>query len=155
MRFLPAVLLMFLVSCAGPHAAPEEIVETPESLIRTLYDNHRPQFEQGLDLADRAVLTRYFSPALTELFVREAACRERTKEVCNLDFDPIFAAQDFDRQQVDLSIEQLSPRRFQVTYTNMERRTQIYEVLPGSDGVRIDDIVYPEAGSLKALLSAK
>lgn len=42
----------------------------------------------------RAVLGKYFSPGLIELLKKDRLCTSRTKEICGLDFDPIWASQD-------------------------------------------------------------
>lgn len=162
-----AVLLAMTVSCAAPEApqsaapavsqsaapAVSQARETPEILLQTLYSEHKPQHDKQIDFENEAQLARYFSPELTALFMRDVACKKRTEGLCNLDYDPIFAAQDFDDKPLDLVIERQSPTRFKVTYTNMTRRSQIYEVVETSSGWRISDIVYPDWGSLKAQLS--
>ena len=46
----------------------------------------KPIEEQSQD-----ILSKYFSPELVQLFLREANCRKTRKgELCNLEFDPIF-----------------------------------------------------------------
>ena len=127
--------------------------EKPEAVLEALYAAHKPQNDRDVDLGDKQQLSRYFSPALTALFLRDAECVERTKEVCNLGFDPIFAAQDFGNEELNLVIEPAGTNKFKVTFTNLTRRSLIYEVVKTDAGWRIDDIVYPEGPTLKALLS--
>ena len=138
--------LALLVSCSRS--------EPPETIIRTLYDEHKPQHERGIDFDDTQQVARYFSPELTALFAKDTACKEQTKEQCNLGFDPVFAAQDYDDKPLDLAIETLSPTRYKATFTNITRRSLIYDVVETPAGWRVADITYPDSeGSLKALLA--
>ena len=118
-RFVSLVFGL-LVSCAHE--------ERPESILRSLYADHQPQYGREVDFENQRQLGRYFTPELTALFLKDAECRERTKEICNLDFDPVFAAQDYDQQPLNLLIEQVGQRRFKVTYTNINRRSQEFDV---------------------------
>ena len=70
----------------------------PEEVIRALYKAHRPWEHKKLNLGNRAVLSKYFSPELTKLFLKNAQLeRDCPKgDLCGLDFDPILDAQDFD-----------------------------------------------------------
>ena len=70
----------------------------PEEVIRALYKAHRPWEHKELNLRSRAVLSKYFSPELTKLFLEDAQVeRDCPKgDLCGLEFDPIIGAQDFD-----------------------------------------------------------
>lgn len=143
---LTLVSLLLFTAC---HATPEE-------LLRTLYDVHRPYADDDIEYDDREELARFFTPELTELFMRDAECVDRTGEQCNLGFDPIFNAQDYSDElnpDLDLVIEKVGERRYKVTFTNLTRRSLVYEVEQTRNGWRISDIVYPEGGNLKAILS--
>ncbi|GLQ94413.1 DUF3828 domain-containing protein [Dyella acidisoli] len=50
----------------------------------------------GIDLFDQPaeVLSRYFDQHMVELIVRDRQCRDRTHEVCRLDYAPIWDSQD-------------------------------------------------------------
>src|SRR5215471_17686761 len=69
--------------------------DSPEALILSLYSHHQPSRGEGLDTCNRVDLARYCDARLTDLFLKECACRKRTGEVCNLDWDPFYDAQDF------------------------------------------------------------
>src|SRR5262249_8610218 len=72
--------------------------EDPEEVIRAIYKAHRPWEHKELNLGSRAMLSKYFSPELTKLFLKNAQVeRDCPKgDLCGLDFDPIIGAQDFD-----------------------------------------------------------
>ena len=139
-------------------AAPVPAVDNgPEQLVQRLYAEHKPQFEQGMDLANQAKLSEYFTPELTALFIADDECVKRTQELCNLGFDPIFAAQDYDdnrESKLDLAVERVSesPVRVKATFTNLDRRSLTYELQQTPAGWRISDIAYPESPSLVAIL---
>src|SRR5262245_16922029 len=69
-----------------------------EEVIRALYKAHRPWEHKELNIRSRAVLSKYFSPELTKLFLKDAQVeRDCPKgDLCGLEFDPILGSQDFD-----------------------------------------------------------
>ena len=88
------VLMLLTVAASSAVAAGDD----PEEVIRALYKAHRPWEHKQLNLGNRAVLSKYFSPELTKLFLKNAQVgRDCPKgDLCGLDFDPILGAQDFD-----------------------------------------------------------
>jgi hypothetical protein len=139
----------------------------PEEVIRALYRAHRPWEHKGLDLRNRAVLSKYFSPELTKLFLKNAQVeRDCPKgDLCGLDFDPIFGAQDFDDHlNFKLRITEASPPqtgRFEARFKlfNEEKSEQeqviVFQLVQLKNGWRIDDIVYPkDKTTLKAVITA-
>ena len=139
----------------------------PEEVIRALYEAHRPWEHKELNLGNRAVLSKYFSPELTKLFLKNAQLeRDCPKsDLCGLDFDPILGAQDFDDHlNFKLRITGATPPqigRFEARFKlfNEEKPEQeqvlIFQLVQLKNGWRIDDIVYPHNNaSLKAVLTA-
>jgi hypothetical protein len=139
----------------------------PEEVIRALYKVHRPWEHKELDLDNRAVLSKYFSPELTKLFLKNAQVeRDCPKgDLCGLDFDPIIGAQDFDDHlNFKLHITEATPPRtgrFEARFYlfNEEKPEQeqvlVFQLVQLKNGWRIDDIVYPkENASLKAVITA-
>ncbi len=64
--------------------------------MRSVYAQHRPAKNAGLKLCDRKTVSQYFDTRLTELLLKDCACARRTREVCALDWDPFYDAQDFE-----------------------------------------------------------
>ena len=62
------VLALLTVVASSAVAAGDD----PEEVIRALYKAHRPWEHKELNLANRAVLSKYFSPELTKLFLKNA-----------------------------------------------------------------------------------
>jgi hypothetical protein len=141
--------------------------DDPEEVIRALYKAHRPWEHKGLDLRNRAVLSKYFSPELTKLFLKNAQVeRDCPKgDLCGLDFDPIIGAQDFDDHlNFKLRITEATPPqtgRFEARFKlfNEEKPEQeqvlVFQLVQLKNGWRIDDIIYPkDKTTLKAVLTA-
>src|SRR5256885_15669188 len=89
-------LILALLTVVASSAVAAE--DGPEEVIRALYKAHRPWEHKGLNLRNRAVLSKYFSPELTKLFLKNAQLERDCPEgdLCGLEFDPIIGAQDFD-----------------------------------------------------------
>lgn len=139
----------------------------PEEVIRSLYQAHRPWQHKELNLGNRAVLSKYFSPELTKLFLKNAQVeRDCPKgDLCGLDFDPILGAQDFDEHlNFSLRITETTPpqtgrfeARFKLFNEAKAEQEQIlvFQLVQLKNGWRIDDIIYTkDNASLKAVLTA-
>ena len=79
-----ALILALLMAVASSAVAAED---GPEEVIRALYKAHRPWEHKELNLGNRAVLSKYFSPELTKLFLKNAQLeRDCPKgDLCGLD----------------------------------------------------------------------
>src|ERR1700757_1205628 len=137
----------------------------PEEVIRTLYKAHRPWERKELNLGNRAVLSKYFSPELTKLFLKNAQLERDCPEgeLCGLDFDPILGAQDFDDHlNFQLHITEATPpqtgrfeARFKLFNEDKQEQVVVFQLVQLKNGWRIDDIIYPnDNASLKAVITA-
>jgi hypothetical protein len=129
---------------------------SPEDFIRSLYRFHQPWRNQSDWFGDKRTLSKYFDKELTALFIKDAECEKREQGVCNLDFDPIYDAQDFERT-TNLQIAAVTDQAdlFKVTFTNLGTRTLVYRLTNTPSGWRISDIKYSDGPSLKEILSRK
>src|SRR4029453_160403 len=141
--------------------------DDPEELIRALYKAHRPWEHKALNLRSRAVLSKYFSPELTKLFLKNAQVeRDCPKgDLCGLDFDPILGAQDYDDHlNFKLRITEATPpqtgrfeARFKLFNEGKPEQEQVlvFQLVQLKNGWRIDDIIYTkDNATLKAVLTA-
>ena len=156
------VLALLTITASSAVAAGDG----PEEVIRALYKVHRPWEHKELNLSNRAVLSKYFSPELTKLFLKNAQVERDCPEgdLCGIEFDPILGSQDFDDDlRFDLRITQATPAqagRFEAHFKsfNEEKAEQVvvFQLVQLKNGWRIDDIIYPRLDntSLKALLTA-
>ena len=160
-RTLVITLLTVLASSA---VAAED---GPEEVIRALYKAHRPWEHKELNIRSRAVLSKYFSPELTTLFLKNAQVeRDCPKgDLCGLEFDPILGAQDFDDHlDFELHITEATPPqtgRFEARFKlfNEQKPEQeqvlIFQLVQLKNGWRIDDITYTKHNTtLKAVITA-
>ena len=106
-----AIVLALLTVAASSAVAA---TNGPEEVIRALYKVHRPWEPKELNLSNRAVLSKYFSPELTKLFLKNAQVeRDCPKgDLCGIEFDPILGSQDFDDNlNLKLRITEATPRQ--------------------------------------------
>jgi hypothetical protein len=160
---LKALVLALLTVVASSAVAAGD---RPEQVIRALYKAHRPWEHKELNLGNRAVLSKYFSPELTKLFLRNAQLERDCPEgdLCGIDFDPILGAQDFDDHlNFKLQITEATPpqtgrfeARFKLFNEDKAEEVVVFQLVQSKNGWRIDDIIYPDAdnASLKAVLTA-
>jgi hypothetical protein len=159
-----ALILSLLTVIASSAAAAGD---GPEEVIRALYKAHRPWEHKEVNLGNRAMLSKYFSPELTKLFLKNAQLeRDCPKgDLCGLEFDPILGSQDFDDDlDFKLHITEATPSqigRFEVRFKlfNEEKPDQeqvlIFQLIQVNKEWRIDDIIYTkDNGSLKAIITA-
>ena len=164
MIMLKALILALLTVVASSAVAAED---GPEEVIRALYKAHRPWEHKELNLGNRAVLSKYFSPELTKLFLKNAQLeRDCPKgDLCGLEFDPILGSQDFDDHlDFKLRITEATPPqtgRFEARFKlfNEEKPEQeqvlVFQLIQVKNGWRIDDIIYTKDNtSLKAVITA-
>src|SRR4051812_29477160 len=86
-RYIP-LLLAALCAATGLAAT----LETPAEVVRKLYGAFPASGPFGIQTQTAQVLSRYFDPEMVRLIRRDADCTERTKDPCNLDTDPLWAA---------------------------------------------------------------
>ena len=131
---------------------------TPEGFIRHLYKEYLPDLQQDkFWLDNKKKLSQYFDRNLTELLLRDTEWSEKHREIGNLDFDPIIAAQDYDEKlPTTLKVHAMnskSPVRVKVVFSNISPTTIIYELKMTGQGWRISDIIYTKRISLVKILS--
>lgn len=97
-----AAVLIDLIVAASPAAATSSL---PGSALRTVVRLYRDfAFEATIEAPDlsrqgfleqsRSILERYVDSNLANLILRDRQCEERTKEICRLDFLPMWDSQD-------------------------------------------------------------
>ena len=147
-------LFISLVFTSAACFAGDTKESSPEDFIRSLYRFHQPGKETPDWFDDKQTLLKYFDKELTALFIKDDECVKREQGVCNLDFDPIYDAQDFEKETTNLKIAAADqPDLFKVTFTNLGTRSLIYRLTNTANGWRISDIKYPEGPTLKEILS--
>lgn len=151
--FLLSALALALVA-ASPQTPP---TDTPEALIKSLYAAHQPGRGKSIDWCDRKSISRFCDAELTDLFIKDCECSRKTEGICNLDWDPFYAAQDFGESDPNPRMKRLQrPGRvvLDVTITNLSDIHLIYEMKQTKAGWRVSDITCTKpAWTLKKVLS--
>ena len=159
-----ALIVALLTVVASTAIAAED---QPKEVIRALYKAQRPWEHKELNLGDRAVLSKYFTPDLTNLFLKNAQIERDCPEgdLCGLEFDPILGSQDFDDHlNFELHITEATPPKtgqFQARFKlfNEEGPDQeqvlVFQLVQVKNEWRIDDIIYTKDNTtLKGVLQA-
>jgi hypothetical protein len=130
--------------------------QTPEQFLQKLYQGN-PTSKPPIDLTKKENLNKYFDGDLVRLFLKDFECQKKSGGICNLDFDPIYDAQDMEAKTTNLKVSKVKGQgeQFAVTFTNIDTRTLIYTLKNTKEGWRISDIKYPQGPSLKEILSRK
>ncbi|MEA2164055.1 MAG: hypothetical protein QOK37_2182 [Thermoanaerobaculia bacterium] len=153
--FLATVVLSF-ASLAAATAPPPGANAVVAGMYKDFGWEAKPGHAEkpGLIEQPRAVLSRYFDGTLTALILADRKCVERTKEVCRLDFSPIWDSQDPSATKVNV-LGSNDPAVVKVTFTDPESgrsTTLIYRMAKTKDGWRIHDIEYTSHESLLTIL---
>jgi len=153
MTFRHALFISLVLSSAACFGADTK-KSSPEDFLRSLYRFHQPWTEQRHWFDNKQTLSKYFDKELTALFLKDDECKKREQGICNLDFDPIYDAQDFEKT-TNLQIAAVAGHAdlFKVTFTNLGTRTLVYKLTNTPSGWRISDIKYAEGPSLRETLS--
>jgi hypothetical protein len=158
-----SVLTILAFSLASLAAAPAPPPPGANVVVAKLYKDFAWEAvpghaeKPGLIEQPRAVLSRYFDDTLTALILEDRKCVERTKEVCRLDFAPIWDSQDPAATRVNV-LGTSDPAVVRVTFTdpgNGRSTTLSYRTAKTRDGWRIHDIDYTSHESLLSILRAK
>ncbi|MEO8803741.1 MAG: hypothetical protein ABI304_12905 [Rudaea sp.] len=131
-------------------ARQSKAVRADVTVVHALYDEFAgeavledPETQKPLLDQSRVVLLRYFTPELSALILRDRECAARTREVCNLDFLPIWDSQDPMGATVKMAGEPAVGKvRATIRYANGEKRILIFRLAQTSVGWRIADVIY-------------
>ncbi len=160
-RTISARLLLAMALIAGSAgAAPPQDIRAPVIALYKMFAwealSSDETFGNGVTGQSAAQLAEFFDPSLTSLLVRDRACQTKRREMCKLDFDILFDAQD--PRVTDLTIVAVKYGEVVVMFKDpvTEIATHIrYVVRRGSRGWRITDVVYEgeKRHSLRTMLS--
>ncbi|WIT11540.1 hypothetical protein PFX98_22040 [Paucibacter sediminis] len=151
-----AAALLFLVSPAAI-AAPRDALDPVVRLYRDFAWEaviDEPIAGRGFLTESDAVWSRYFSPRLVKLLRDDRQCVSRTREICKLDFSPIWASQDPGAARLKVVLGE-TPATVNVSFDypgNGKRIGMKILLVRSGAGWLIDDIHYPDGQQLKKIL---
>jgi len=104
----------------------------------------------------KVVMAKYLDDSLIALVLADRACSEKSGGVCNLDFAPIWDAQDMVGTTVKISATK-NPAHVlaELAYPDKTVRKLTYVMTKTPAGWRVHDIEYDSHESLTAMLKKK
>lgn len=163
-----AALFLVVVSVAGaapvcaqtpetPVRSGKKALTAPEELVRTLYSVHKNGTGPIFGKTGKAHLARFFDERLAALLWKNIV-GPPSGDVGNLDFDPLFNAQDIEIKNLRVAPAEIrksgEDSTVVVTFRNYDRPNRLTFLLHKTGtGWRIRDIDYGSGDRLVKLLS--
>jgi len=148
------VTTVFLLNVSGVWAETSLPAATsPTKVVTELYRAHNGNADPLQYPASKKLLGAYFEKGLLSLFLKDQS--ESKGEVGKLDFDPLYAAQDFDIKDFSVALvaEQKDSAEVAASFKNIGTSEKIVFLLsPTAQGWRITDIKYSDGSTLKGIL---
>src|SRR5436309_12736255 len=145
------VVTIFLFNRCGARAETRLPAATSPTKVGTdLYTAHSRKADPLQYPASKKLLRAYFEKGLLSLFLKDQS--ESQGEVGKLDFDPLYAAQDFEIKDfsVRLIAQQNHSAEVAAFFKNVGTREKIVFLLSDTaQGWRITDIKYSDGRTLK------
>ena len=148
------VTTVFLLSASRVWAETSLPAATsPTKVVTELYRAHNGKADPLQYPASKKLLGAYFEKGLLSVFLKDQS--ESKGEVGKLDFDPLYAAQDFDIKDFSVALvaEQKDSAEVAASFKNIGTSEKIvFLLLPTAQGWRITDIKYSDGSTLKGIL---
>ena len=164
------ILSLVIISCAAAAPAveaqtgitplPKEkleapVVSFPETVVRELYRVHRNGNGHVFEKQGRKHQQKYFDQKLAALIWKNLS-ETPEGEVGNIDFDPLFNAQDTQIKnfRVGASTMKGNAATVPVTFMNFDQRVRlVFHLVNTKGGWRVSNIDYGEGSDLVEILS--
>ena len=148
-----------LVILGGLSPLPAQRVRpasSPDAIVRELYRVHNDGRGGVFEAKGKKYIYKYFDQSLADLIWKNIS-ETPEGEVGNLDFDPLYNAQDtkITGFQVGRPIINGDESTVIVTFRNFGQRTTVkFELHHAKEGWRISNVIYGNDSDLVKLLSA-
>jgi hypothetical protein len=158
MRTINVSLILLLVILGGlftPAAQRAKRTNSPDGVVRELYRVHNDGKGGVFEAKGKRYIYKFFDQKLADLIWKDIT-ETPEGEVGNLDFDPLYNAQDtgITRFQIGRPVVAGDTATVVVSFRNFGKRTSVkFEMHKGSEGWRISNINYGEKTDLVTLLS--
>jgi hypothetical protein len=153
MRKVIVATVLFFNFCGVRAETSSSAATSPTKVVTDLYRTHNGKADPLLYPASKKLLGAYFEKGLLSLFLKDQS--ESQGEVGKLDFDPLYAAQDFEIKDfsVALVVQQRDSAEVAASFKNIGTREKIVFLLSNTkQGWRITDIRYSGGRTLKGIL---
>ena len=155
-NFSLVALLVILGSLSSHAAQRARPANSPDSVIRELYRVHNDGRGGVFEAKGKKHIYRFFDQKLADLIWKDIT-ETPEGELGNLDFDPLFNAQDtgITNFQVSKAVVEGDESTVGVNFRNFGQRTRIkFEMHNGKEGWKIKNVIYGEKSDLVTILSA-
>lgn len=157
MRIIHYSLISLLVIFGGSsvHGGPRVRPASPDAIVRELYRVHHNGRGHVFDVKGKTNIYKFFDKKLADL-IWKIITETPEGEVGNLDFDPLYNAQDTEitNFQIGKPLVEGDTSTVLVTFRNFGQRTQIkFEMHHSQNGWRIANLIYNGDSDLIKILS--
>ncbi len=131
-------------------------IDRPESVVKDLYAARQDRETPFFQTKSRALVDQFFTKQLADLIWDDAKTMAKTGEVGQLDFDPLYAAQDLDLLNLTIKPARVIGKKAEVdvSFLNVNKPHKFTYLLDKEPtGWRISDILYDDGSQLFQLLS--
>jgi Protein of unknown function (DUF3828) len=151
-------VVLMAISLAVALVAPATRAADPsaQSFVQAIYDQYKGKDAKGVELTGNAAVRRYFAPGLAALIIKDR--RQARGEVGKLDADPFIDAQDWEIDDVNVTLRDVAADKAiaTVSFTNLgERQTVVLELVKLKQDWRIANITWDRKATLRGLLTGK
>ncbi len=159
MRRIILSLLPLLVLFASPFSPAAQRVQpanSPDRVVRELYRVHNNGRGHVFDRKGKRYIYKFFDQKLADLIWKELT-ETPEGEVGNLDFDPLYNAQDtgITQFQIGKPLVEGDKATVSVSFRNFGQRTVIkFDMHNSKEGWKIENILYGDKSDLIQILSA-
>jgi hypothetical protein len=150
------VVVLLLTGVFSARAQKTASSTSPRTVVQALYKAHKQGNGHVFDREGVDKLGKYFDPKLTTL-LRKEILGTPSGEVGNLDFDPLYNAQDFDIADFKVGEPQITGKNATVivSFKNNKQPVKIvFKILHTTTGWRIANLDYGKGENLVKILNA-
>jgi hypothetical protein len=141
----------------APAAAKQQPpASSPDAVVTELYKVHRNGRGPVFSTKGKRYITKYFDKRLANLLWKEIAGTP-SGEVGNLDFDPLYNAQDTEITNFQVGKPKIESDKalVVVSFNNFNQKTRItFRMLNSAAGWKIENLIYGDGSDLIKILSA-
>jgi hypothetical protein len=132
-------------------------IDNAKSTLLKLFKDEDIFHNKSIEWENESETGKYFDSNLARLFRLEEECKIKTKEICNLDMNPVYNAQDYDENGIEVEFKNISmrPMIFNVKIKNGDTQNLKYYMVNEKGNWKISNIEYSDSLSLKKILSNK
>jgi len=150
------VPLVLIFGSLFSHAAQRaRSTNSPDSIVRELYRVHNNGKGGVFEAKGKKYIYKFFDQKLADLIWKDIT-KTPEGEVGNLDFDPLYNAQDtgITNFQIGKPVFEGDKSTVVVSFRNFGQRTRIkFEMNHGTEGWKIRNIIYSDKSDLVKILS--